>query len=170
MTKYFREIRTFDELRKAYLKLSKQFHPDLNPAEEEQKFRAIFQELNNEYEKLSKILKSEDSMKEKFGEKMEGYENAVDEMLMKIVEILMKYDCTIEVVGIYIWVSNTKREDKSIYNELGLKWHGNRKMWYFTPLPVKSTYAKNMSFDEIRSKYGSVSFEGKQKHFAQLNH
>lgn len=57
MSKYFDECKDFNELRKKYLSLSLEYHPDLTNDEEEKTRRHdIFCEINNEYSMLSKIL------------------------------------------------------------------------------------------------------------------
>lgn len=156
---YFKACNSFDELRKEYLKLSKKYHPDLNPQEKEAEFRAIFQTINNEYESLAKKMKSSKATEERFGEeKSKSYDFEVNEMLMKIIDELTKYDCTIEIVGLYVWVSNTKYEDKEAYKNLNMKWHGKHKKWYYTPLERTGHYS-NWSFEKICDTYGYSEYK-----------
>ena len=163
--KFFKAITNLKELRKEYLKLCMMYHPDKHPADEEKKYRAIFQEINNEYEKATQILKSnkryttydgDDFNEEKYS-RAEKTEAECDEKLREILNKLLDIDCEIEVIGYWIWVSNTKKEDRERYSELGLRWSKNKKMWYFNPDPNYKRYGKkNYSIDEIRSTYGSA--------------
>lgn len=66
MSKYFKNCQSLKELRKDYLKLIKQYHPDLARNECEIKERSeICKEINSEYELLCKRLpKSEETHRE----------------------------------------------------------------------------------------------------------
>ena len=49
--KYFTDVKTLDELKKAYRRLAMQYHPDCGGSTE------AMQEINNEHDELFEILK-----------------------------------------------------------------------------------------------------------------
>ena len=92
------------------------------------------------------------------------YNSTVEQKIMdKVSEILkagIGLDWQVEIVGLWVWVSGTKREQKDLLNKngCGLKWHNKRGKWYWKPYKGKTRYSKQ-SFDHLRASYGSQRFE-----------
>jgi hypothetical protein len=65
----------------------------------------------------------------------------------------------IELIGTWIWVSNTERKDKDLLNKngAGLKWHSKRMMWYFRVQTYRRKMS-NMTNDEMRQAFGSETY------------
>lgn len=157
--KYFNNITSIEELKKAYRKLAMKFHPDnveTGNVEEMQK-------LNEEYEKLFDSLKNGGNKENKTTEKSSDFIN--------IINALMKYDnLTIEIVGTWLWLEKANTYSiKDTLKELGFLWSSSRKKWYFNGQQGKQhvTY-KQKSFNDLKNMYGSETIKttGKNKQYA----
>lgn len=142
--KYFKNIRTLEELRKEYKKLLKQFHPDNGGSEEATK------EINLEYEKLFEMLKNTSNQKEK-----EQYNNEMDAAFRDILNQIIDLDIDIEVIGSWVWVSGNTYAIKETLKRLGFNWINKRKMWAWHSEPFSKKRNSNKSLEELRSYYGS---------------
>lgn len=155
--KYFnvKEINSLEELKKEYKKLVKQFHPDLN---REKDTTQDMKQINAEYE----ILFDQLSKKESHGETI-NTETAQD--LINIIDALINLQgLEIEIIGSWLWVTGETYPIKETLKELGFKFSGKRKAWYFTKEQKKKRGSK-LTMDEIRDIYGSekVSSKGTNK-------
>lgn len=142
--KYFADCRTLDELKTAYRKLAKKFHPDLGGSTEEMKI------INNDYEKRFNELNggaTAGSSRTK--------ETATD--FIKIIDILLRLEgLKLELCGSWLWISGETRTHKDTLKAAGCKWASKKKMWYWTvDGTARSRYGGNVSMDRIRSRYGS---------------
>lgn len=158
---YFKNIQTLEELRKQYKELLKKHHPDNGGSEEAMK------SINVEYEQLFKVLKdkheskttrtdsdsktSYDNMKYNFEE-----DELLREMLQKVIHFS---DITIEVVGAWLWLGGNTYPYRKELKELGFKFAGQKKMWYWHSEAFRKKLHKTLSMDDIRNYYGSTEIE-----------
>ncbi len=86
-------------------------------------------------------------------------EHTSKESLILEVARIVKERCPnirVEINGLWVWLSNTEKEDKEIYKDLGFTWLTKKKQWAYIG---KRSFGKgNASQDEIRQKYGSLVF------------
>lgn len=135
--KYFAGVKTIEDLKKEYRRLSKKYHPDLNRDRDTTK---IMSDINNEYEFLFSRLK--DTKTDTQGHKEHGN-------FRSVIDALVKYDSiTIDIVGSWIWVYGDTYQIKEVLKELKFKWSGGNKKWYWTE-------------DEITKKKKATSYEYK---------
>lgn len=163
MKTYFSNVQTLDELRKQYRDLLKKYHPDNGGSEEETKA------INVEYERLFRILKDkhtrqQDSTDNKTGSKT-SYDNMrynfeedelLREMLQKVIHLS---DITIEIIGNWLWISGNTYQYRKELKDLGFKFAGQKKSWYWHSDAFRKRSHKKLSMDDIRNYYGSTEVE-----------
>ena len=66
---------------------------------------------------------------------------------------------TIEVCGIWVWLSGNTKTHKDAIKEAGYKWASKKMQWYFRPDDYKSSSRGTLSMDEIRERHGSQTIE-----------
>lgn len=136
---------TLQDLKKAYRKSCKAYHPDVNPAGEE-----TMQAVNEAYETLLKlsfpiVLDSSEERKN-YGESLNNALNS----------IIILNDIKIEICGAWVWVSGNTKPHKETFKSSDFLWSRNKGMWYFRPESQKKRFFRgSSSIDEIRTKYGS---------------
>lgn len=141
--KWFADVRTVEELRKKYRELLKRHHPDNEKGSVE-----ITQEINQEYDRLFSELSK--------GEKMEGrtYSHEEDEQFKKVLNEIIDFNITIEIIGSWIWCFNCYPYREKL-KELGFTWCTKKKAWAWHGKPYHKFHNKEISLDDIRAKYGS---------------
>ena len=158
--KYFTNIKTVEELKKAYFALAKKYHPDMGGSVE------IMKEINNEYETLFEKVKDihtsvkEDSAEETYTAKAPT--NEAPEDFINIIKFLLSLGgLDIELCGRWLWIGGNTKEHKEELKAMGCKWSSSKKLWSWhydgDATPYHKKHSQDMS--HIRSKYGSVSFE-----------
>ena len=160
--KYFHNITTLDELKKAYRRLAMQYHPDRGGD------TATMQEVNAEHDKLFEILKSKhnaEAAKDTTGRTQATTETAAE--FRKIIEALLKLDgLEVELCGHWLWISGNTKSHKDQLKAIGCKWSNNKKMWYWRHAEDGCYWhrGKGKEMSEIRSKYGSQKFHGNKEY------
>lgn len=159
---YFRNVETLEELRKQYKELLKKFHPD-NPNGSTEATQAI----NAEYEQLFKILKNrheskmtgaENKTKSSYDNMKYNYEE--DERLREMLQKVIYFsDITIEIIGAWIWIGGNTYQYRKELKDLGFKFAGNKKMWFWHSEAFRKKSNKALSIDDIRNYYGSTEVE-----------
>lgn len=163
MTKYFKNPKTLEELRKQYRDLLKKFHPDNENGSEE-----ITKAINAEYEQLFKVLKnrhenktsnSTDNGSTKAHDNMKwNFEE--DEKLRDVLNKVINFEnITIEIIGNWIWLSGNTYPYKNELKEFGFKWASQKKTWYWHSEAFRKRSHRNLSMNEIRDYYGSTEVE-----------
>lgn len=66
---------------------------------------------------------------------------------------------TIELVGLWVWVSGNTYAHKSALYTAGYKWAPKKKLWYFAGIESRGFGAP---MDDIRAKYGSETIRGQK--------
>lgn len=165
MCKYFSGCKTKQQLKVRFKTLIKENHPD-NGGDLE-----TMQTINAEYDRLVKILPdipgSETEMrdeKEKFARKPEpektetDFTDLSDAVKQAIARATQIPGIEVEVCGSWVWVSGNTYAVKNTLKEIGFRFSGKKKMWYFHEEIEGRKYFKRkreMDMGSIRSKYGT---------------
>ena len=142
--KYFKNVKTLEELRKEYRKLVKENHPDNGGSEEAIKV------INVEYEQLFKMLEKADTKTN-----TDKYNMEYDEMLRNVINSIINLNVDIEICGSWIWVSGDTYSCRTELKANGFRWASKKKMWYWhNPEEIVKGNGKT-TMNDIRIKYGS---------------
>lgn len=162
---YFKNVNTLEELRRQYKELLKKFHPDNANGSTE-----ATQEINAEYDRLFKILKDKhESQTETNTDNNQSYDHmrwdeAEDEMLRDILsKVINLSNVTIEIIGAWIWIGGNTYSCRKELKELGFKFAGSKKMWYWKSEIYQKKSHKKLSIDDIRNYYGSTEVHSVQR-------
>lgn len=167
MKTYFKDVQTLEELRKQYKDLLKKYHPDNENGSEE-----ITKAINTEYDRLFKILKNKHDSRQQntgsnntTGNNKSSYDNMKydfkeDERLREMLQKVIYFsDITIEIIGNWIWLSGNTYQYRKEFKELGFKFAGQKKSWYWHSEAFRKRSHKRLSMDDIRDYYGSTEVE-----------
>lgn len=130
--KYFKNVSTLEELKKAYKRLAKIHHPDCGGEHTE------FIEMKNEYDSLLKQLNNGQ-------EQADTFRNIIDEII--------KYNIEIEIIGTWIWVTGNTYPIRKELNKVGFKYSRKKKAWHFHEGEYKKNHRKQFTLDEIREMH-----------------
>lgn len=143
---------TLDILKMAYRRSCSKYHPDKGGSTE------MMQAVNAAYDALQSFtgtLPTEGTQA--------GYGEALNAALAAIVTLP---GLSIEVCGLWVWVSGDTRTHKDAIKAAGYYWASKKHMWYFRPADASGGRGTS-SIDEIREKYGSSKVS--PKHAPVLN-
>lgn len=153
---FFTNCQTLEELKKEYHKLVKKYHPD-NGGDIE-----MMQDINYQFDIWHEELKNKHRTKD--GTIYEKPNDETPEEFRDMIEKLLKYNLTIEVIGCFVWVSGDTKPAKEILKSLGFKWHSKKIMWYLAPKDYHKKSRHEVSMDEIREFYGvRATLHGKEE-------
>lgn len=157
--KWFKEINTLDGLRKLYKKLVVKHHPDNGGSED------IIKEINAEYDILFQKMKYDFEQKAAYSnttdKQKQSYDWQRDAQIRDIIIQLSRFkDITVEIIGVWIWVSNCYEYRKEL-KALGFHWASLKQMWYIHFDDYHKFGSKPASMSYIRAKYGSVEVKFK---------
>lgn len=154
--KYFINIKTLDELKREYRRLSKLHHPDCGGDEE------IMKVINNEHDELFEVLKAQQNARadaDPTGKTRRTTETAAE--FRQIIDLLLRLDgLTVELCGSWLWISGDTKPHKEALKAAGRRWSASKKMWYWRHPEEGYTRSRGKSsMNQIRSKYGSQTFQ-----------
>ena len=158
---YFKNVQTLEELRRQYKELLKKYHPDNADGSEE-----ITKAVNTEYEQLFKILKDKHESATSTGtDNSFSYDNMKynfeeDEKLREILNKIINFTgITIEICGSWIWASGNTYQYRKEFKDIGFKFAGKKKSWYWHSEAFQKRSHKTLSMNDIRNYYGSTEIE-----------
>lgn len=161
--KYFTNIHTLDELKKAYRRLAMIHHPDVGGDAETMKA------INNEHDALFEQLKKQHNATAD-----ENHQTTeTPEEFRDIIEKLLTMDgLDVELCGSWLWIGGETKKHKDALKAMGCNWSSKKKLWYWHHKEDGSRwYRGKKSMNQIRSKYGSQTFRGgrESSNFDQLS-
>mgnify|MGYP001600446230 CR=1 FL=1 len=143
---FFKGIKTLLVLKAKYRELCKQYHPDLGGDLETMKM------VNVQYERALQWVHDGK------GDRLDEASINIEKDLMNVVnKIVALKGIIIEVTGRWVWVTGDTRQYRDTFKTLGFWWASKKLAWYWRPAGAKSTGRHTMSFEHIRSKYGSIN-------------
>jgi DnaJ-class molecular chaperone len=166
MKNWFKNVSNIEELKKEYRKLAKQYHPDMSKEVDTHK---IFVEIVAQYDKLFAILKK--NAKTKSNNNSDNSQNmsnddekhAFNSDFKAIIDKLVQFDAlNIEIVGTWVWVSGDTYNYRQIIKEMGFKWSGSNKKWYWHEGDMSKVVKKATSWSYKVEKYGCDKLTGKK--------
>jgi hypothetical protein len=162
--KYFKDAITIKQIKETYRELCKIHHPDLGGD------LKTMQELNAEYHA---VLKTRDGTcfasangngHEEYKYDCEAEKVAAEklvETLTGLRGITTQKALTIDLVGVWIWVYDTSREDieaRKALKDLNYRWNKDRGVWQWGAVRKHYRGKSNMSNEEVAQKYGRTRF------------
>lgn len=156
--KYFTNIKTLEDLKKAYKKLVFELHPDHNKEEGAAK---AFIEMKAEYDLLFEKVKNK-----RINSQGEYYETETEETLEEFKDIIERVvffeGCKIEIIGTWIWISGNTFKYKDQLKELKFRWSKNKNAWSFHNGEYRKKSKTKFSLEELREKFGNQDINNKQ--------
>lgn len=167
---FFKDCANPQEVKNEYRTLCFQYHPDTGHGDLE-----MMKKINIAYHTKLNGFDGQTSIGSDKKEHTYHYNQATEQDIMDKISELLKLkiehntDWQIELIGTWIWVSNTEKDEKDLLNKkgAGLKWHGKRGMWYWRKFTYRRKMSK-LSNNEMRTAYGSQTFETEKKQAAML--
>lgn len=160
--KWFTNVRTVEELRKQYRQLMKKHHPDVGGNTEDAK------EINNEYDTLFAALSRQEAQERPQGKREKDTTEdkaAEDKAIRAVLDALAGIDADVEIIGSWVWVTRNSYAYKELLKSLNFHFASKKKAWYFHPDEYRRRSKREVTLDEIRTKYGSerVSYHKERK-------
>ena len=154
---YFVDCNTVSEVKVKYRELAMQFHLDRGGDHD------IMVEVNNAYHLALAELNG--SSEKGSDDQWHTYyynhqrEQAAMDVVSKLLALAMdKVD--VWMIGSWIWVRGESLPYKDQIKALGLRWHGERKVWYWKPISkARTRYNRKVDLTHLASWYGAEKFE-----------
>ena len=143
--KFFKDVKTVEELKKQYKTLAFKYHPDRGGSTED------MQRINAENDELLKVV---GNVHETADGKTYTKERKADmpDKFREIINAVIGFNCKIEICGSWIWVFNAFAYRQQL-KDLGFFWCSGKKAWAWAEDPAMSKY--HLSLEEIRRLHGS---------------
>jgi len=159
--KWFTNCKCIEDVKSLYRKLCFQYHPDLHPgAENEQAMKEINAEYEKAFNKYRDIHRNSDGGT--YTKKPEPEKVEIPEEFQKIINALIHIpNITIDLVGIFIWITGNTYPYKDVLKNLGFKWGSKKRAWYWHPeyYVHYSKYPKHKNLDDLKERWGCDTIE-----------
>lgn len=161
---YFSNCNTVNEIKAEWRKLCHKHHPDTlsKTADVE-----VMKQVNIQYHEALSAAHGQTSKGTDNQEHTYYYNQETEQVIIdKINELLSLKMAGVEItlVGTWVWVEGETKPHKSKLGKagVGLKWHGKRKMWFWSPPgSSKRRYSRKATFDDLKETYGAKSYKQK---------
>jgi curved DNA-binding protein CbpA len=162
--KYFENCKDLQEVYKTYKILVKKYHPDISG----QDTLKEMQEINNQLafikdKSLEQYLKKDND--KNFAKVFTDLQAKKDSPLAQLLVFGINKELEMEFVGFWLWISGNTKEHKGKLKELGAKFSGKHKKWYYTN-DTKKVRGSKLSYTEIQLKYGVEKVKANFKRLA----
>ncbi|WP_277935594.1 J domain-containing protein [Parablautia muri] len=88
------------------------------------------------------------------------YDFSEDELLREMLQKVIHFDgITLEIIGNWLWISGNTYQYRKELKDLGFKFAGQKKSWYWHSEAFRKRSHKKLSMEDIRNYYGSTEVE-----------
>lgn len=152
---YFENIKTLEDLKKAYKKLVLELHPDANKEKDTTK---EFIEMKKQYEE--KFEKVKNTFINSKGEYYEKENNETPQEFADIIDKIINLEnVKIEIIGTWIWLTGDTKEYKDYLKELHFNWSKDKVAWYYHTEPFRKRSKKLKNMDELRTLFETTEIK-----------
>jgi hypothetical protein len=172
MTTFFSGLNTVADIKAAYRRLAKEYHPDLN---HDRDTTRTMQQINAEYHAALELQNGRGQVGTDGKTRTYKYNCETEQDIMDKIAELLALDlpgCEVWLIGFWIWVQGDTRPVKDTLKDAGLSWHSKRKAWYWKPFAGKTRYNGRVSLGQLAEHYGARLFteDDKQQSQGQRRH
>lgn len=144
--KYFKNVKTLEELKKEYKKQVKNLHPDNGGDAEE------FKKMQADYKQAFELVKNKHQNSQ--GEYYEKETTETAEEFMEILEHLNEMQgVVVEVCGSWLWMTGNTKAYKKELKALGCGWSRKKQAWYYHKGSYRKQTKVEWTLEEIREKF-----------------
>lgn len=151
---WFSECQTLEEVKARYKHLAKQYHPDLGGD------TATMQAINREYAFASAKAAKGANLSEDETEQQMRFSEEYRKVIEQIIHLS---GITLELVGLWIWVTGNTFPIRKELKKAGLLFAPRKQAWYYRSEEYKVGKGSKKSLDQIRAKYGSKVINDDEK-------
>ena len=144
-------LKNIIELKKKYKELLFQYHPDIKGGDGEE-----MKVINAEYDYLLKHIQ----------EGADEKEIQINDNFKEVLNKLIKYDLTLEIVGSWLWISgkDTFNLKDNLFKELNIFYSKGKKKFFWNGQDSKNYgYYKKKSFNTLKKEYGYKKLQGSKE-------
>ena len=144
-------LKTIADLKKEYKELLFKYHPDVKGGNGEE-----MKVINAEYDYLLKHIQ----------EGANEEEIQVNDNFKEVLNKLIKYDLTLEIVGSWLWISgkDTFNLKDNLFKELNIFYSRGKKKFFYNGQDSKNYgYYKKKSFNTLKKEYGYKKLQGSKE-------
>lgn len=150
--RFFKNVKTIEELKRQYKTLAFEHHPDKGGAVEDMQY------INAEYDEIySRVKNIHETSDGKTYEKPKDDNADIPDRFREIIDAIINFDCVIELCGSWLWVFNAYAYRKQL-KDLGFFFCSSKKAWAWTDAPNNNKH--RLTLDEIRRLHGSEIIKG----------
>jgi curved DNA-binding protein CbpA len=158
MEKYFKGVKTLEELKKLYKELAFKNHPDRGGNLE------VMQLINAEYDSAFALVKNKhlNAKGEMYTKETEETPEAFRDIVNALLKLKME-NVVIEIIGCFVWVNGNTKPYKEGLKALGFKFSANKTAWYLAPVGYRKKSKQKYTLEEVRAMWGSQKVNSESK-------
>ncbi len=144
-------LKSIVDLKKEYKELLFKYHPDIKGGDGEE-----MKVINAEYDYLLKHI----------SEGADEEEIQVNDNFKEVLNKLIKYNLTLEIVGSWLWISgkDTYTLKDTLFKELNIFYSRGKKKFFWNGQDSKTYgYYRKKSFKTLKKEYGYKKVEGRRE-------
>ena len=152
----FSECSNFEQLKKTYIRLIRQFHPDKGGNIE------LCKLVNTLYEQFANKLKNINEQNKENEQEAPNFESSeIDDKLKEIIFTLSAFPLDLEICGSWLWITGRTWLYSKQLKACGCIFCSRKLAWCFHSVEWKKRKHK-LTLDEIRNLHGSVKVSNTQ--------
>ena len=140
--KWFKNVKSIEELRKRYRELLKKYNPDNDGGSVE-----ITQQINAEYDAVFARMSHENNSDG------QSYAQEENEQFKAILNKISGFNMTVEIIGSWLWCFDCFQYKEKL-KELGFRWAAKKRAWVWHSEPYRRHHKGEIPLDKIKERYG----------------